>query len=405
MTKLTKKLLLSIMTLVLVFMALGTTTFAWFSMNSEVTVKGFKVQTKVGNNLFIAADAMDETAVKGDSAWKTYLDEDIESADYLEPASTINGYDFFYTVEAESEGQKISSASYKQYDPEATEDTFNDAYAMGDDEDAVPYVDYTFQLKAVNTSKDTASYINLKEMNLVYTGDYKDADGQNIADVLNSLNAFRIAIFYEAIVTSTTFVPGENEEAHETVSEFTKANPVDYVEGTDGAKASLLKNSSAAYFTTGQAVGAAGNTTTAYANYLNEGFTSIKVEAGDTVIVKMVVRMWLEGEDTKCNSHTFVNLGEKWVCDFAFEFKPSQANFAFGNIQNNQIDLSATSTVTVSSTDFIELDNVKYYATNVKHLNKVIYVDSTTISADTNAYYIDGGEKHDVTLYCKLPTA
>ena len=46
MTKLTKKLFLSIMTLVLVVMALGTSTFAWFSMNTTATATGMQVGVK-----------------------------------------------------------------------------------------------------------------------------------------------------------------------------------------------------------------------------------------------------------------------------------------------------------------------------------------------------------------------
>lgn len=46
MTKLTRKLFVSIMTLVLTVMALGTSTFAWFSMNTTATATGMEVTAK-----------------------------------------------------------------------------------------------------------------------------------------------------------------------------------------------------------------------------------------------------------------------------------------------------------------------------------------------------------------------
>ena len=57
MKKLTRKLFVSLMTLVLTAMALGTSTFAWFSMNTTATATGMQVQAKsnaryllIGNN-------------------------------------------------------------------------------------------------------------------------------------------------------------------------------------------------------------------------------------------------------------------------------------------------------------------------------------------------------------------
>lgn len=46
MKKLTRKLFVSIMTLVLTVMALGTSTFAWFSMNTTATATGMQVTAK-----------------------------------------------------------------------------------------------------------------------------------------------------------------------------------------------------------------------------------------------------------------------------------------------------------------------------------------------------------------------
>lgn len=61
MTKLTRKLFVSIMTLVLTVMALGTSTFAWFSMNTTATATGMTVTAK-SNATYLLIGATDAIA-------------------------------------------------------------------------------------------------------------------------------------------------------------------------------------------------------------------------------------------------------------------------------------------------------------------------------------------------------
>ena len=61
MTKLTRKLFVSIMTLVLTVMALGTSTFAWFSMNTTATATGMQVTAK-SNATYLLIGASDSIA-------------------------------------------------------------------------------------------------------------------------------------------------------------------------------------------------------------------------------------------------------------------------------------------------------------------------------------------------------
>jgi len=51
-----KKLVPAIALLLVSAVLLGTSTFAWFSMNKVVTVSGMSVKTSVSSNLFIAND-------------------------------------------------------------------------------------------------------------------------------------------------------------------------------------------------------------------------------------------------------------------------------------------------------------------------------------------------------------
>ena len=72
-------------------------------MNREVTVTGMQVNTTVGSNLMIARTTTDATTALTDADFKT-SDVDIPSA-LLEPVSTINGVDFFYTDTANVYGR------------------------------------------------------------------------------------------------------------------------------------------------------------------------------------------------------------------------------------------------------------------------------------------------------------
>ena len=56
MKKLTKKLFISVMTLVLTAMALGTSTFAWFSMNTTAVATGMQVNAKSNATYLLITD-------------------------------------------------------------------------------------------------------------------------------------------------------------------------------------------------------------------------------------------------------------------------------------------------------------------------------------------------------------
>ena len=58
MKKLTKKLFVSIMTLVLVVMALSTSTFAWFSMNTQVNAEGMQISVKSDSTYLLISNTL-----------------------------------------------------------------------------------------------------------------------------------------------------------------------------------------------------------------------------------------------------------------------------------------------------------------------------------------------------------
>lgn len=61
MTKLRKKLLLSVLTLALTFIALGSTTFAWFTLGSTATANAFEGTVQSGEGIEISLGADTET--------------------------------------------------------------------------------------------------------------------------------------------------------------------------------------------------------------------------------------------------------------------------------------------------------------------------------------------------------
>ena len=65
-------------------------------MNIKVTVTGMEVRTKVSSNLMIAEDTIGSTAKKDEEAFKAQIPVQ-EVKGILEPVSTVDGKNFFYT--------------------------------------------------------------------------------------------------------------------------------------------------------------------------------------------------------------------------------------------------------------------------------------------------------------------
>jgi hypothetical protein len=257
---------------------LGTSTFAWFTMNKEVTVTGMQVHTTVGSNLLIS-----KTNVEG-----TYTKDLIDSVEaHLEPVSTVDGVNYFYTVEADDAGRKFETGSgtmaptytYVAYNSADTS-TFTTDYGVADNHTAVGYVDYNFYLKA--TTSDDATKLSMNKVNLLYNG----------AAVTEK--AWRVAMFVKETTLGTT----------ETAT-AAAANRV-----------TILPISGATNFTSGKAVSATnalGDVT-----YGTKAIVDNAVAANSTKYYSVVVRLWIEGEDTTCNTKTYANLTDNYTLDLQF---------------------------------------------------------------------------------------
>lgn len=280
-------------------------------MNREVQVTGMELKTKVSSNLLICNDNVEEH----------YTDDVLTQARkaLLEPASTVNATDtgFYYTLDAAADGHKIHPVGTDPYvaysestnltaaDTDAGKskyDTgFNTAYGIttanttGAYKTAYGYVDYVFYLKATTDAANQS--INMTRCNMIW-------DNSGTDTVLTSDDtAWRVAVFASDI---TTDHGGDGD---------TSATP------STGTAKSILTPSGAANFGdesgTHKAVsGTAALSTVAY----NQSAVIDTISAANTTkYYKVVVRVWIEGEDTNCYSEYFAEKLELYKLDLAFE--------------------------------------------------------------------------------------
>ena len=348
--------------------AMGSSTYAWFAINSKVTATGMAVKTTVSDNLFIA-DLNQAGGTKLAANFNKIPKEDAfvtsvvltapAAATLLEPTSTVNGNNFFYnlTTNTNASGARASTLiNYKAYDgsndiDDGYDTDFESNYLASG---AVGYVDYPFALKAVNGSGST-KYINLKNLSLTY-GDNTDTISK----------AFRIALFFEPVVGTTgTVSDGTNYSVSADVP-------------ADGDNLNSIKSmNGATYFTPVKAVSAVDTLAdvTGSGNPKLNNATSIAIDGGKTMYYKVIVRVWLEGEDNTCNNTTFMSLKDNWSIDLEFQMEnaapttTADVNAASyiahdGNAKTPIKGTSAASAAyTIDGVDYFKLGDTAYYLT------------------------------------------
>ena len=317
-------------------------TVAWFSMNTSINVTGMTVTTKVSSSLQIATSNNDAL----------FSNEDLAQtrSGIIEPSSTVDGDSFFYTTNAKSNGDANADqyATYAEATNELAEAqktatgktyfdaNFNEAYGFdydgtdGTAQVSYAYIDYSFYLKA-NVVGDSQKIV-MDKCNILYNG-----------GALSNEWAWRVALFAHQVNANvnednaTTTAGGTNLvsildlEKSKNQNEVTAVVPANGTNVADGT-----------YFTdkqlTTEATGTANGTTT---YYQSSGQTAPKaVSAGNaaptavsspnvaaninssatgSVRYKVVVRLWLEGEDVSCTSDTFATLTQSWTLALSFK--------------------------------------------------------------------------------------
>ena len=325
-------------------------------MNKEVEVTGLTMKTKVSSNLLIS-----ENNVEG-----TYVPDQMISGRkaLLEPVSSTTGKtgEFFYTLDAKESGQKAHAASgagsiaYVAYDEtknaEGTntnatataagkyyyDDTFSKAYgvepAATEYGTAYGYVDYVFYLKATGDTDNQQLVMTACDLNYTYPGGTL-SDGTTTIDA-NVDQAWRVAVFASDITANGG-----------------KGNTIDAVGKLDPAASAaktILAPSGADNWTDGEAVNA--TTGTGAVTYGDAAVLDNDIDAGVTKYYKVLVRIWLEGEDETCNSETYAKLTDAWSLDVEFKLENNATNAVDELTQNGfEPDIENTQDMTNDPVD------------------------------------------------------
>ena len=289
MNKLMRKLSISILAVVFAVVAMGATTFAWFTITNTAKINQFEVQVTAGSGFEIAV-----TTVGGvPSAWKSTITkaevEDAIGNVVLKDLTSADGATFYPISEI---GVDVNGTDDYKLGAAAT-----DGYAE---------FDIHFRSKAVGTVK-----LNMAETDITSEGKTKVADvafaeaytaGESFTETSNvkayAMNAARMAIIESSI-------PVILEKAGAT------ANVADTLDNTVGFGTAHAKGALAYYIAKNQIgttsmdlseVGNGPNTVKFLDTAYNTAVASIGPEkdANDWYTGKITVRIWLEGWDAEC---------------------------------------------------------------------------------------------------------
>lgn len=319
-------------------------TVAWFSMNTSINVTGMTVTTKVSSSLQIATEN-NEAAFSNADLSQT-------RGGILEPASTVNGQTFYYTTNAKANGD-ANADEYVTYSEATTalhqtqktatgkeyfDDAFNDAYGYteydGTDaskEVSFAYMDYSFYLKAniVGASQKIA----MDKCNLLYG---------TTPGTLNTEWAWRVALFSHEVAANTNEADSATAVSGNLVSildlaksknqnEVTSSKPANGTDVSSGyytdpqlkTAATGTANGSTVYYqasgTDGTPYAISGNAVAPTAVSNPNAAANVASGVTGAKIYKVVVRLWLEGEDVSCTSETFAALTEEWSLKISFK--------------------------------------------------------------------------------------
>lgn len=293
-----RKLLPAFAMLTVSAISLSSATYAWFTMNRSVDVTGLQMKTVVSSNLQI-----DKAAPTNGGAWSagsfatndnTFANSVEESitSEVLVPVSTVDGYSYWFTNPDNVQGNgDATTDAYTEYSLAGLQAKYGASVTHG-------YLDYHFVLKATNTT-DADQKIVLDQLDMTYTPSASESDTDK---------AWRVAIlgkkFETAAVNGAKTLPGIS---------------------TSGATVTKIYTpSGASNFSSGKAVGDAnGEDAVTYASAIadSEIFT---VSAGETEYFEVIMRVWIEGEDTTCYTGLFNDLQNgTWSLDTGFTLAAS----------------------------------------------------------------------------------
>lgn len=277
MNKNARKLIPAVAMLLVSATMLSTASFAWFSMNNEVSATGMQVNVNAPASLLISNTG-------ADSGFQNTINVNETAAKTLGHASSTNGMTLFAaaTDEVEQDGTITPDSTLIEVD---NGETYEGAYMDG----TVGYVDYVFWL-ATSGSEDVEVAIDET------TTKFTTTSGNSAL-----LPAFRFAVL---MGTGADTNPGEvsvpqvdSEDANNVWA------GVDNTEQAPNAYTSTTYNDIAAVAQYGYSEG---DSFVANQVILQLPGTSDNNISG----TKIVIRIWLEGQDEACVNANSVELGQ-----------------------------------------------------------------------------------------------
>ena len=256
-----KRLILTLGLLLVSAALLGTSTFAWFSMNKDVTIKGMQVKATTPAYIYISSTS--------DMSGRSNFVNASSTVATVSPASTKNLTNWF---KGESDNANSSAIGETGYVPKAPSDTL--------------YVNQTYYVQSPNNAVQ-----NLK-VNTI-TVSYTDK-----ASAVNP--ALRVAVKYDN--TLLFFAPLSNDTSTNAVVKEGGSTVTGRTEPL-----ALVQKSAAD-------TNATGTTTANYNNAKDTGKNSVVIaEMTADIIYTIEVYVYFDGEDTACNSMNAVNLSQLGV--------------------------------------------------------------------------------------------
>lgn len=357
--KFTRKIAPALALLIVSAVLMTTATFAWFSMNTRATATGMQMETEAGDNVLISNNT---TNVRANlDTFKNALVSSAAKAN-LRPVSSVDGLNFYYVngFQVSGSGAVVAPSGYDPYvkydtaNLEAAKAAFKANYRTTDD--IVPYVDYTFQVMATNAEGTSAKKLVVDSIALTYAG-----------SAANVSKAFRVAVFANEFVGSDNNSDGVID---------TYANAADPT-----APITILRVSGAEYSTSNSAVnGTASNAKASVATRDKAAVLATGIAAGETKFYRVIVRVWLEGEDKSCNNATFASLDDTWSLDLGISLDDNSATKAQTSLNSTVrkvVELPGGYTIGAAA---VAVDDMLYYP--------IMNGDDKVAVADMNNTYL-----------------
>ena len=350
-------------------------TVAWFSMNNAVTVNGMAVTTRVSSNLLISeqdvaanfgesltqnregvlepVSTVDGKAffytvnAKGDGDAKAEVYVPYSEAQVNDPSNALENvyagkhyYDKAFNTAYGIASPSLGGEKFTQAEIDAAEEGDPAHDKTTDDWKVEPnasnqnvvygYIDYTFYIKGTSGKDNQVLYMS--KCNLLYNN-YAITDGTNNPNYGGF--AWRVALFAD---DATSSEPGTQTLKSilglEQSKNFNQRN-VAVNKAADDSGANLYTDANCTtpapnpivdagiyYEKHSTDVPQAVKTASTLDVVTTPGAAAqatLDLDAGKNFKTKIVVRLWLEGEDISCTNDTYADLTEEWSLDLEFK--------------------------------------------------------------------------------------